>query len=650
MRVEAGGPERATEPPRKGSVTWRAIALGLLLIPPNCYWIVQMERVRKGPYVTSISLFANVVFVLVVLALVNAAIARRRPRLALTSAELLTIYGMVALASGLCGMDFGQVLMQMLGHAAFFAGPENRWAELFLDYLPDWLVVKDLAALKPYFGGNSTLYTAAHLRAWAVPALAWTGFTVMLLWVMLCVNVIFRQHWVARERLTFPITVLPLELATPHVPLFRSRLMWLGFAPAAGIGLLNGLALLYPSLPTINVGRTQLLPPGVGKPWNAMGGLPITFYPFCIGLGFLLPVDLLFSCWFFYFFWKAQRVITSAMAWDATPLFPFVNQQVFGALVGIAITLVWTARGYLGQVWRAAQGKPSELASAREAIPYRWALRGMALGLAGLVIFCRFGGMSWGLATAFMLIYVLVSFVVTRIRAELGPPVHDLHSISPDVMLTTALGTAGMRPQDLTMVSLLWWFNRAYRSHPMPVQMESLKLAQVAGFDAARMALALMLAAATGMLASIWAFVHLGYSLGTASKFWYGYGYGDQVFSRLAGWMSNPVPPNAMATWAMFVGLVTCAGLSFMRVRYLWWPFHPIGYATSSSFSMGLLWVPLLIAWLLKVVVFRSGGLRLYRAALPFFLGLILGDIMMGCLWSLIGILSGVETYSFWGA
>ena len=43
----------------KARLTARSILLGLLLIPPNCYWIIQMERVRKGPYVTSISLFAN---------------------------------------------------------------------------------------------------------------------------------------------------------------------------------------------------------------------------------------------------------------------------------------------------------------------------------------------------------------------------------------------------------------------------------------------------------------------------------------------------------------------------------------------------------------------------------------------------------------
>ncbi|NLC57828.1 MAG: hypothetical protein GX774_13410 [Armatimonadetes bacterium] len=637
--------------PPKSAVTLRSVGLALLLIPLNCYWIVQMERVRKGPYVTSISLFANAVFVMVVLVLLNAWVARRRPQRAFTPGELLVTYSMVALASGLCGMDFVQVLMQTIGHAAFYAAPENGWADLFLKHLPDWLVVKDVDALKGYYGGYSSLYRAEHLRAWAIPALAWTGFAAVLLWIMMCINVIVRQQWMARERLTFPIVVLPLELVAPGAPLFRNRLMWFGFIPAFAIGLLNGLALLYPSLPTINVGQQDFVQRVFQtKPWNAIGWTPVTFYPFCIGLGFLLPVDLLFSCWIFYWYWKLQRIISNAMAWDATPNFPFIDHQVFGALLGIAAALLWTSRGYLRQVWRAAAGKPSELSGLQEAMPYRWALWGVGVGVVALVACCRVAGMSWGLALAFILIYLAISFVITRIRAELGPPVHDFHGVSPDVMIPAALGTVGARPQDLSMISLLWWFNRAYRSHPMPVQMEGLKMAQVAGFNARRMVWALVLAGVVGMLASIWAFLHLGYELGTAAKFWSGYGYGGQIWGRLQSQISGPVPPRPLERWAMLYGLVVCGALSALRVRFLWWPFHPIGYAISGSWSMNLLWMPMFLAWIAKGSVLKWGGLKLYRTVLPFFLGLILGDIVMGCLWSLIGILLGVETYSFWGA
>jgi uncharacterized membrane protein YraQ (UPF0718 family) len=37
-------------------------------------------------------------------------------------------------------------------------------------------------------------------------------------------------------------------------------------------------------------------------------------------------------------------------------------------------------------------------------------------------------------------------------------------------------------------------------------------------------------------------------------------------------------------------------------------------------------------------------------SAVPLFLGLILGEMVMGSIWSLIGIVFNIPTYSFWGA
>jgi len=48
--------------------------------------------------------------------------------------------------------------------------------------------------------------------------------------------------------------------------------------------------------------------------------------------------------------------------------------------------------------------------------------------------------------------------------------------------------------------------------------------------------------------------------------------------------------------------------------------------------------------------VLRYGGLRLYRRALPLFFGLILGESMLGCTWSLIGLVFDVPSYSFFGS
>jgi hypothetical protein len=61
--------------------------------------------------------------------------------------------------------------------------------------------------------------------------------------------------------------------------------------------------------------------------------------------------------------------------------------------------------------------------------------------------------------------------------------------------------------------------------------------------------------------------------------------------------------------------------------------------------EMPWLWFPFFIAWALKLVVLHAGGLKLYRQTLPFFLGLVLGDYVMGAIWSLIGVVFNVPVH-----
>ena len=64
---------------------------------------------------------------------------------------------------------------------------------------------------------------------------------------------------------------------------------------------------------------------------------------------------------------------------------------------------------------------------------------------------------------------------------------------------------------------------------------------------------------------------------------------------------------------------------------------------------MQYMWFSLLLAWLSKLSIMRGGGLRAYRAALPFFLGLMLGEFVVGSATNIAGLLLGFELYRFWG-
>ena len=118
----------------------------------------------------------------------------------------------------------------------------------------------------------------------------------------------------------------------------------------------------------------------------------------------------------------------------------------------------------------------------------------------------------------------------------------------------------------------------------------------------------------------------------------------------MQGWVKSPTSPvqqgNVRA--AIAGGLFLTLALNAIRMRVGWFPFHPVGYAVSGSWSLALLWLPLLIAWIIKSLLLRYGGLKAYRQALPFFLGIILGECVIGSLWMLIGIAFNIPTYAFW--
>lgn len=626
----------------------------MALIPLNVLLVIQLEWVMNGPYLSHLALVPNAIVLLLLLVGGNHLLRRRLPNTALNQAELIVLYTMVAISTGLAGCDGVPILNQLIPYGVWYGAGDT-----VLGALPDWLVIKDREAVRGHYLGNSTLYTPEHLRAWAVPTLAWTGFVTVVVWTVMCGCVLVRRQWQERERLAFPVIWLPLEMTDPSARFFANRLMWSGFTLAAGLGVYNGIAYLYPAWPSLPIRSMDLKPLFTAKPWSAIDWLPTTLYPIVIGLGYLLPLDLLFSCVFFFFFWKAQRIVANVYGWDATPEFPFVREQAFGALLCLGIYYLWTGRRVLAETWRAAwtgggvrRRTPGSAAwGGGDALSPRAAWLGLGVGLAALALFCIAAGMRPWLAAAFLLIYLAILFIVVRIRAELGPPIHDFHFTGPDRMLPRTLGVEGWRTQDLGMLTLFWFNNRAHRGDVAPFGMEGLYAAHKRGWEPGRVLAAVMLAVVTGAFCAIWLHEHQAYRLGETAKFIFGSWAAREAFDKLSGWMSGISDLHASSTVlsAMGVGVASCLSMLWARLRFLGFPLHPIGYLLSSSWSIHLVWLPLSLAWIFKALTMRWGGLRAYRQFLPFFLGLILGDCVPGCFWGLVSLILQVRTYSFFG-
>lgn len=638
-------------------VTLRAVALALVLMPFNAYWVICMEVMRYSGHPTTISLFFNVVFILTVLIALNSLLRRFAPRAAFHPGELLTVYILLALSTAISGHDMIEVLTPMLAHAPYFARPENSWAVDILPHLPKWLIVSDPQALADFYIGTGSLYSPHNLRAWTVPVLCWTFFLTLLGFMMLCLNTLLRRQWTESEKLSYPLVTLPLEMVNPRTQLFKTKLFWAGVAVAAVLEIWNGLAFLYPSIPMLplknaNAGQNlQTYLPAL--PWNAIGWTPIAVYPFGIALGMLLPVDLLFSAWFFAWVWRLERVFGAATGYADVPGFPYVEAQSFGAYIGLAVFALWTSRSHFIRIWQGLFNRDVDLNDGNEPLPYRWAAFGFIGGCLVVFAFCRLCGMSPFIIAAFFVIYFALAVAVTRMRAELGPPAHDLHQAGPDCILTTVYPSNQISRPDLAMFSLFYGFNRAYRSHPMPIQLEGFKIAERNGARYRALFWAMLLAICFGALCAFWADLDQSYRIGAAEKVAppnVQLIFGSEPWNRMESWIKSPTTPQQQFNTkaAIAVGFFLTLALNAMRMRISWFPFHPVGYAVSGSWSLSLLWLPLMIAWIIKSVLLRYGGLKAYRQALPFFLGVILGECILGSLWMLYGIAFGIPTYAFW--
>jgi len=624
-------------------VTFRAVILGLLLLPVNTYFIMANGIAYGRSFPTTVSIMFNIVITLTVLVAINFALKRLWPRSALKQGELLTIHIMLCLSSAISGFDIMQTLVVMIPGGHWFTTPENEWKELFWRYLPDWLTISDIDSLQAWYKGESSFYTKEHLLLWLRPIFWWTMSLTALIWVTLCLDVLLRKQWIDHEKLSYPIIQLPLAMTQPDDRFFKSRVMWIGFGIAAFIGLLNGLHVIYPVFPEIPLRQVNIGSYFTDKPWNAMGSTPMYLLPFAIGLGYLMPLEMSFSVWFFYLFWKLERVIGSMLGLFSWPGFPYYGPQGLGAYLALALfALIGGRRHFYTILRRILRPQPDEK---EEPMKYRWAVIGLLGGLIFLVIFSYQAGMAIWIAVLYFLIYCLLAISLCRIRAEVGPPTHELIGATPRQLLVQTLGTRRISAPSLSIMTLYISFHRYWRSHPMPHTLEGFKLASEAKMNNRRLIWVLVLTTVVGILVAFWAYNSVSYRVG-GDPYQMSAIYG---FRYLQTWLSYPSEPNNLAT-GFTVGAFLFTGLLWwLRRVFPFWPFHPAGYAiASSTWTMSMLWFSIFLSWLIKKTILQFGGIRLYRKAFPFFLGMLLGDYLVGGAWVVIGVIFNIEVYSFY--
>ncbi len=635
----------------------RGIATGLLLVPINVYLVLYMEIGLPapmpgigGPRLSSLSLFVNAIFFLLALVALDAVYARFRRASFFSREDLLIVYIMITASTAVITPSFLQVLVPMLTYPFRFATPENRWAETILPHLPGWATVRDPAAVAAFYQGHANLYTWSAVRPWVVPLMVWSAAALVIVWTMFCMAVLVRKQWIRSEKLGFPIVELAWHVTEPDRSLLKSRLMWIGFSISGFISLVNGLHILIPSLPYLNIRFFDVGQYLTDRPWSAAAPIWVCFFPFPIGLGFLLPTGLLGSYLFFFVVWKAVAVLGAVYGInDGGGAFPYLREQTIGGYFGVALFVLWMSRRHLKSALASALGRGDKTEAEHDSpMPSRWAALGLCAGLFLLGVFMHLLGLGTLVIIAVLGLHLLTVLAVTRIHAEFGAPHSGLYFNGPDAVLIQTFGSAAFARPELVGLGWLWWFSRSYVSLPMSHHLDGMKLADRSGTSQRSIAYAIAAGSVLGIAVGLWTYLHIAYSRGAAVGMSSSVmAYGREAFdARVGDWTTRASLPQTQSTHAMLWAIGITIFLYILKAQFVWWPIHPLGYPLAAS-TLSFWVVPFLIAWVAKNAVLRFGGLGAYRYALQFFLGLLIGDFIFGCMWPVFGYLTGAPHYNF---
>lgn len=647
--------QEVARPKQRGAagVTLRAILIGLVVTALIDLWIHYAELVLGGTRghtaLANTSIPVGAFSVLFALVFLNIGITRLAPSLRLSSAELLTIYVMSAVSTVLSSSGGMHFLIPTITAAHYFShvDPSKAWAAPFINYVPKWMVQSNLDALAAFYKGGQTL----NLHFWAKQIVVWCGFLIVFTTSTLCMMYILRKQWIERERLSFPTVTLPIELAKDGSPVLKDRLFWIGTIATFVIVCWNTLALNYPALPNVSLRATDLSPSFQNPPWNAMNPVIVTFFPFVIGIGYLLSTEVVFSCWFFYLLGQAESVWGAAVGWSTggtgvQSVFPWRTHQAVGSFLALAGISIWVSRQHLKEVFAAAFGDNPN--NDPEAKGYRISVIGLIFSFLAMVAFTVIAGASLYIALIWVVLMLAYLLAATRIRAETG----NAWPVGPEIdafrFLVMLGGSGAFSASDLTALTYVRaaTAQQDFRGVCMSHQLDGFKMADSAGIKPGKMAWAMVVAVAFGTVVSFIIALYVWTKFGALAKTdtWRSM-MGKKSFDMLGTWLKTPSTPDRSGLMGVGIGVVMTIFLSYMRMSYVWWPFHPVGYCMSTTWLVYNTWLPFFIAWLAKVIIIKTGGMKLYRQMMPLFLGFIAGDFLGGAATTLLGCLTNISVY-----
>ena len=644
------------------TIRWRAVWVGLILALAICALTPFNNVYRQGTLLGGghFPLAPFFFFLWLTFLMVLAGKILRRRSL-MTGREMLFSWVLMVVGSGIAYTGLARTFFSNLTVPFHFATVGNRWAEVIEPLLPKALYPRDPQAIAVMYDGLKggrdmswfEVLAGIPWAAWLTPLLTWGGFILLSYLVMICLVNIFSRQWLVNERMNFPLLRVPqmFEEAVDEgwlKSLLINYFFLVGLAVPVILHTFNGLSFYYPSVPQL---PTQVLAgsyfPKYGL-FSAFHDLNIYFYPAFIGFAFLTSRQISFSFWAFFILggliigalgFLGYNIPTAALGVTFGPHLTRPEEtQMIGAYGVFFLFILWLARYHLLDVLKQAFGLKKLDEKETEWMNLRVSFWGFALGALGIIAWAVYFGLPILVAVLVIGAFFMVTLVASRVICQGGIAYFTLTAAPMDGLLfifgpgffTNAGLAVSAAMQKVLFVDL--------RESLMPSLFHTSKISQNAG-NKRVVLIGLSLTIIGAVIVSFLAMLALCYKFGIREL---GLDWATRttvtITENVRTLIESPTPP---ADW---VRIFSIAGAVFMLAmvicyhRFYWWPIHPIGYLTAYSSSMQILWFSFFVGWLANSLCMRYGGVVLFRKLRLFFMGLIVGDLLMGGIWAVVGL------------
>ena len=310
--------------------------------------------------------------------------------------ELILIYSMMIAASAVPCWGFVLNLVPVISGLYYFATPENEWAELIHPYIKDFLVPQNKKAITMFFEGAESSPTMVW-KPWVMPFISWFAFIMVLYFVMVCMMIIMRKQWIKHERLTFPLTILPLEM-TRSKSFFKNRTMWLGFTIPFVVLSINALHNYFPTVHLLSFRQWFNL-------YRGSTYIIVDVSYSILGFSYLVNLDISLSLWLFHLLSRLETVLFSVFNYTipgGTPTqsgsSPMTTHQGMGAMIAFVLFFLWMARRHLASVMRVIfRGEKND-----DELSFGMAFWGIIVGMIFLGVWLWMSGLPFFIVPLFL--------------------------------------------------------------------------------------------------------------------------------------------------------------------------------------------------------------------------------------------------------